>query len=258
MESERIIKVFISYAKEDWEIAQKLYDDLSAKGLVLWMDRENLLPGQNWKVIIPQALTESDYILILLSAHAVSKRGYVQKEIKFALDLLDECPADDILIIPVRLDNCEPFDERLQNLHWVDLCTSYETGLKQILRVLRRAKTKQPQSTENLSSPSGYSPNAAFTHNYPRSSKSDLILKAQSSISAATSLNQYEKLLSWLNKLIEAEFRNMIYALLTVEQQHVLSQPVNRGNFLGDLQTWRLLDKVEQYLCQKYPERFSC
>lgn len=151
-------KVFISYVREDRAVAKKLYDDLQSAGVTPWLDSEDLLPGQNWKIIIPQILKATDYIVVLLSAHSISKRGYVQKEIKIALDLLDELPASDIFIIPVRLDDCEPLDERLQNLHWVDLAASYENGLKQILRVLTLAKANQPQSTEHLSSHPGYAP----------------------------------------------------------------------------------------------------
>ena len=111
------IKVFICYAREDREVAKRLYDDLKGAGVSPWMDTEDLLPGQNWKVIIPQVLKESSYVLVLLSSHSVSKRGFVQKELKKALDLLDEFSPYDIFVIPVRLDECQPADERLQNLH---------------------------------------------------------------------------------------------------------------------------------------------
>ena len=42
-----------------------------------------------------------------------------QKEIKKALDLLDEFSPYDIFVIPVRLDECQPADERLQALVWI-------------------------------------------------------------------------------------------------------------------------------------------
>ncbi|MCP4350709.1 MAG: hypothetical protein GY795_35015 [Desulfobacterales bacterium] len=76
--------------------------------------------------------------------------------------------------------------------------------------------------------------------------------------SAAATSNQYEKLFTWLNRLVDAEFQMMIHSLLSVEQQNVLTPPVNRVNFLGDMQKWNLLDQAEQYLYHKYPERFPC
>jgi len=75
------------------------------------------------------------------------------------------------------------------------------------------------------------------------------------------SMNQYDKLLRWLNKLNDNEFRNMIRTLLAVEQQHTLPLPldrIDRGSFLGDMQVHEGLDDVEHYLCKKYPNRFPC
>ena len=131
-------KVFISYASEDYEIAKRLYDDLKSKGAVPWLDRENLLVGQDWRANIPHAIRESSYFLLLISKNSVSKRGYVQKEQKIALELRDEFPENDIFIIPARLDSTEPFDEKLKNLHRADL-SDYEKGLEQILKTLKSA-----------------------------------------------------------------------------------------------------------------------
>lgn len=117
-------------------MALRLYDDLRRAGVSPWLDRKKLLPGQNWQRVITQALQDSAYILTLLSSHSVTKRGYVQKELKAALDLVDEFPPSKIFIIPVRLDDCRPSDERLMELHWVDLFPAYEEGLSRILRVL--------------------------------------------------------------------------------------------------------------------------
>ncbi len=133
MESEA--KVFISYAKEDYTIARRLYNDLKKAGVKPWLDDEDLLPGQNWKLAIKKAIESSTHCLVLLSSKSVSKRGYVQNEFKLALDVLDECSDDDIYIIPVRVDDCEPGYDRLRDLHWVDLFQSYEKSLKKILRV---------------------------------------------------------------------------------------------------------------------------
>ncbi len=128
------IKVFISYSRDNQDIAKRLYHDIKKSGVTPWMDAEDILPGQNWRVMIRRAIQESVCFLALLSNHSLSKRGYVHKELKIALNILDETPGTEVFIIPVRLDNCEPRDERLSDLHFVDLFTSYETGLSMILR----------------------------------------------------------------------------------------------------------------------------
>ncbi len=130
------MKVFISYAREDIETAKKLYHDLKRAGISPWMDKQDLLPGQNWRVMISKAIQESKYFLAVLSSYSLTKRGFVQKELKMALDILDEFPAEDIFLIPIRIEDCNPEDEKLKYLHWADFFPSYEDGLSQILRVL--------------------------------------------------------------------------------------------------------------------------
>ena len=130
-------RIFISYGREDLETAKRLYNDLKGAGLEPWIDDVDLAPGQNWRQTINRAIKESRYVLTLLSSESLSKRGYVQKELKTALDVLDEFPPDDIFVIPVRIDDCKPLDERLESLHWVDLFPSYKDGLERILRTFR-------------------------------------------------------------------------------------------------------------------------
>lgn len=119
MES-RLLRVFISYAHEDVQNVQRLYRHLINNGVDAWLDSEKLLGGQNWSVEIEKQVQISDVILICLSKRSVSKEGYVQKEIKFALDKSDEKPEGTIYIIPVKLDDCN-VPSRLSKYHWVEL-----------------------------------------------------------------------------------------------------------------------------------------
>jgi len=148
-------KIFLSYAREDSETAHKLYNDLKSEGLDVWLDKEKLIPGQNWKYAISQAIKESTHFLALFSSKSISKRGFYQKELKKALDVLEEMPEYEIYFIPVRLDECEPANEKLQDIHWADLFPSYQDGLKQILKVFKiqkdnvTAKTPKERLTED-------------------------------------------------------------------------------------------------------------
>jgi len=129
-------KVFISYAKEDSAIAQKLYDDLKKAGVDLWFDRENLQPGQDWKLEIEKAVKESTFFIALISSRSMARKGFTQGELKRALDVADEKMEGDIFVIPVRVDNCT-VDVRLQHFQWLDLFPSYSDGLKKLLKVLK-------------------------------------------------------------------------------------------------------------------------
>jgi hypothetical protein len=130
-------RVFLSYAREDFETAKRLFNDFRKSSIDVWFDRDSLLPGQNWETEIRQAIRESRFFIALLSSNSVSKRGFVQKELKHALDILDEFPESSVFIIPIRLDNCVLRSERLRKLHWVDIFNNWEEGLEQILKTIR-------------------------------------------------------------------------------------------------------------------------
>ena len=141
------MQVFISYAKEDIKIANKIFYELKNEGLSPWIDHENLLPGQNWKDTIIKAIKESAYFIALLSINSINKRGFVQKELKIALDILDECSDSDIFLIPIRIDTCEPSSEKLKEIQWVDLFPSFEIGLKKVIKVFN-SKPLAPLATK--------------------------------------------------------------------------------------------------------------
>ncbi|MDM8527398.1 hypothetical protein QUF58_04230 [Anaerolineales bacterium HSG24] len=71
--------------------------------------------------------------------------------------------------------------------------------------------------------------------------------------------NQFDKLRDWLDYLADAEFRDTIRSLLAPKEQNRLPKPldiIDRGAFLGQMQIYRQLDRVEQYLYRHYSERF--
>lgn len=112
-------KVFISYAKEDYRFAEKLYSFLEERGFKPWLDKKRLLPGQDWSFTIKQSLKEANYIVLLLSNISVQKRGYVQREFKLALEYYEEKLDDDIYLIPLKIDDCS-IPERLSKFQWVE------------------------------------------------------------------------------------------------------------------------------------------
>ncbi len=100
-------QIFISYAREDEATALELKNKLRGAGFNTWMDKECILPGQNWDFEIRKAIKKSRIMIILFSNNSVRKRGYIQREFKLALDVLEEIPEDEVFVIPVRLNNCQ-------------------------------------------------------------------------------------------------------------------------------------------------------
>jgi formylglycine-generating enzyme required for sulfatase activity len=139
MELPRQLKVFLCHASGDKPTVRDLYHRLRAAGFDPWLDEEKLLPGQNWQLEIPQAVRSSDAVVICLSRRAVTKAGFVQKEIRYALDVADEQPEGAIFLIPLRLEECE-VPQRLRRWQWVDFFE--EKGYERLMRALRaRAKS---------------------------------------------------------------------------------------------------------------------
>ena len=133
-EGKRPLNVFLCHASGDKPLVRELYKRLMTEGVDAWLDQEKLLPGQDWRVEIPRAVQEADAVVICLSNKSITKEGYVQKEIKFALDTAEEKPQDTIFLIPARLEDCV-VPERLGRWQWVDLFE--ENGFIRLLRSLK-------------------------------------------------------------------------------------------------------------------------
>lgn len=117
-------KIFISHAKEDYNFAETIFNELKERGYSPWLDKKKLKVGSNWDLEIKKNLKDSDFIILLLSSTSVKKRGYIQKEFKYALEYSENKLDDDIYIIPILIDECEvPF--HLQKFQWTKIETDY-------------------------------------------------------------------------------------------------------------------------------------
>lgn len=126
--------VFISYAKEDIGPAEGIYTFLMQAGFDPWLDKKKLLPGQDWNLAIQEALHRADFIILLLSETSVSKRGYIQREFRKALEYCEYKLDSDIYIIPIKLNECD-VPQQLQRFQWIEY-TDQEMN-KSVLRALR-------------------------------------------------------------------------------------------------------------------------
>lgn len=116
----RPLKIFLCHASDDKPTVRDLYRQLCAEGwLDVWLDEEKLLPGQEWDLEIERAVEEADVVLVTLSTNSVDKEGYIQRELRFVLNIADQKPEGAIFIIPIRLNDC-PAPRRLRNWQYVD------------------------------------------------------------------------------------------------------------------------------------------
>jgi hypothetical protein len=120
METMKELRVFMCHSSGDKNVVHKLCDRLKSDGFEPWLDQENILPGQEWDSEIRKAVRTSDVVVVCLSKSSITKEGYVQKEIKLALDVAEEKPEGTIYVIPIRLEECQ-VPPRLAGWQWVDM-----------------------------------------------------------------------------------------------------------------------------------------
>lgn len=140
----RALRVFLCHSSGDKKAVRTLYKRLCDKSIAPnieidpWLDEEKLLPGQDWEDEIRKAVRQSDIVIVCLSSNSINKAGFIQKEIKFALDIADEQPEGAIFIIPLKFEECEA-PSRLSRWHWVNFYE--ERGYERLIASLNiRAK----------------------------------------------------------------------------------------------------------------------
>ena len=130
------MKVFLCHSSNDKTVVRTLYRQLSSvNGLAPWLDEVNLLPGEDWHYEITKAIEDTDVVIVCVSRNMISKEGYIQKEIKHALDVADEKPEGSVFIIPVLLEPCD-IPRRLSKWQWLHYST--EGAFERLMRALQK------------------------------------------------------------------------------------------------------------------------
>ena len=113
-------EVFLAHSKRDKEYVRAIHQLLALDGFYPWLDEVNLIAGQNWELDIANAVERALVIAVFLSKSAVSKEGYLHKEIAIALETAQRQPEGSIAIVPIRIDDVEP-PRSLRHLQWIDV-----------------------------------------------------------------------------------------------------------------------------------------
>ncbi|MDX2181580.1 MAG: toll/interleukin-1 receptor domain-containing protein [Bryobacteraceae bacterium] len=78
------MKVYLSYASEDEELARALAMAMKSEGIDLWVDFWEILPGDDFFSQTASALEECDSMVVLVTANSVKSR-HVKEEIRRSL-----------------------------------------------------------------------------------------------------------------------------------------------------------------------------
>jgi TIR domain len=118
--SKRRVQLFLIYAHSDKKVVRKLYQRITRNHINAWLDEKDLMPGQNWKYEIRQAILGSNIVIVCLSRQFNKQGGFRHEELQIALEKARSFPDREIFIIPARLEKCD-LPEPLRQWQCVDL-----------------------------------------------------------------------------------------------------------------------------------------
>ena len=124
--------VFLSYSRADAKMVDRIAEDLTRNGVDLWMDRLNLVAGQEWLPQIHRAISIADFMVVFLSESGLRSEAVVY-EYEKAFERQGK--AGGTRLIPVLLEKIE-LPDRLSRIQYIDFTGSYFQGFQQLLRAL--------------------------------------------------------------------------------------------------------------------------
>src|SRR5271169_203672 len=106
--------VFLSYASQDAEAAQKICEALRAAGIEVWFDQSELRGGDAWDTSIRKQIKTCALFIPVISHTTHDRReGYFRLEWKLAVDRCHLMDADLAFLLPVVIDDTRDDDERV-------------------------------------------------------------------------------------------------------------------------------------------------
>jgi hypothetical protein len=122
-------QIFFIFSSKDSVRVEKIYSLLKEHGYNPWIGSKDLLPGQIWKKTIEKVLVESEVVLVFLTTASINKKGYIQEELKLALDMLPERTEGLSPVIPIRLERVDITNNRLKEIQHLDLFDEEQNDL---------------------------------------------------------------------------------------------------------------------------------
>lgn len=124
--------IFLSYARPDAEAVDRIAGDLRSQGVEPWLDRQDIVAGDEWLPQIETAISRAEFMLVFISQASLQSR-WVKREYEAAFE--SQAKARGTRLIPVLLEQVQlpPFLSKIQH---VDFSQSYFEGMQQLLRAL--------------------------------------------------------------------------------------------------------------------------
>jgi TIR domain-containing protein len=116
--------IFLSYASEDRSAASSIRDAMTAAGLVVWYDENELGGGDAWDKKIRRQIRECDFFMAVISAQTEARHeGYFRREWRLAVERALDMADDHTFLLPVVIDGTDQstarVPERFLDVQWL-------------------------------------------------------------------------------------------------------------------------------------------
>src|SRR6516164_7600551 len=149
--------VFLSYASEDAEAAERIATGLRAAGVEVWFDKSELRGGDAWDRQIRKQIQDCALFIPLISHHSQERlEGYFRLEWKLAVDRSHRMAAERSFIVPVVVDTTRERDalvpDSFRDVQWTHL-PGGQASQAFVARVAALLGASAPVATANKLSP---------------------------------------------------------------------------------------------------------
>jgi TIR domain len=130
-------KVFISYSRRDVEVVESIISQLEAAGIEVWIDREAIKPGQQWRKQIVEGIDTAEAFILNLSPNSAASDN-VLKELNLAEEALEP------FILPVMLSEIKIPDEMRYQLAGTQFIAYYldsKRGVNDLIAEIQKRRS---------------------------------------------------------------------------------------------------------------------
>jgi WD40 repeat protein len=186
-------EVFISYSRNDGDLARKLNNELQLYGKTTWFDQESIVEGVDFAEEIRKGIESADNFLFIISPKSVAS-PYCDVEVNHAVKLGKRIITVLAEALPISMQDTtkQPINlhPALAKVQWIDFKKDFSTGLGQVLRSLETDREYVQKHTKW---------GKLATEWHEKSKSEDLLLRG----------NEYALADEWLKKVNEAEAKGI-------------------------------------------------
>jgi TolB-like protein/cytochrome c-type biogenesis protein CcmH/NrfG len=144
--------IFLSYASQDAEAAQRICEALRAAGIEVWFDQSELRGGDVWDRQIRKQIRDCALFVPVISVHSDARHeGYFRREWRLAVERAGDMAEDVAFLLPVVIDSTPDagarVPDRFRDVQWSRLPDG-QTSPAFIERVRRLLSPEVPTATQ--------------------------------------------------------------------------------------------------------------